>query len=333
VKNGEPERDICIIIVDNFNQKCVSEVPNKDERDFIWSPDGKFIAYRVSDLSVESGSTETHLYDLENEKTTVLPTDWFIYSWSPDGTRFVTTDYYDKRGFGEIVIVNLTDYHIDRLTNNDVADRNPAWSPDGTQIAYISGYPDSGLMVMNTDGSNQKRLTTPTMKVNDEVQLTWSPDGKEIAFVVNGDFIGQDQTSEIYIVNADGNNLHQLMKTGGVNLNPQWSPDGTQMVFYGYAVGAFDDVSSTTSLRTEVFRINADGSDLTDLTQSTGLDYQPTWSPDGQWIAFASTRESPGIFIMRPDGTDIHMVTHEPPFSEGGREANNPVWRPEPVKP
>jgi Tol biopolymer transport system component len=111
------------------------------------------------------------------------------------------------------------------------------------------------------------------------------------------------------------------------------------LVFYGYAVGAFDDVGSTTSLRTEVFRINADGSDLTDLTQNTGLDAQPSWSQDGNWIAFTSTRRwedkvgVSGIFVMRPDGTDVRMLTNEPPLIDGGSDANNPVWRPEPIKP
>ena len=193
-------------------------------------------------------------------------------------------------------------------------------------------------MVMSADGSGQKQLTT-TLKVNYEVKPMWSPDSQQIAFVVNGEFIGQDQTSEIYIINADGTNLRQLTKTGGATLNPQWSPDGKQLVFYGYAVGAFDDIGSTTSLRTEVFRIYADGSDLINLTNSGGLDYHPTWSPDGEWIAFASTRQEKGkngrsgIFIMRPDGSDLQMLTNELPLIEGGSELNNPVWQPEPVKP
>ena len=62
------------------------------------------------------------------------------------------------------------------------------------------------------------------------------------------------------------------------------------------------------------------------------------WSPDGNWIAFTSTRRwegkvgVSGIFIMRPDGTNVRMLTNEPPLIEGGSDANYPVWRPEPVK-
>ncbi|MBA3871657.1 MAG: PD40 domain-containing protein [Anaerolineae bacterium] len=331
-KNGALEKDICMVTIETDDEKCITNTSDKDEYDPAWSPGGKILAYQVADLPLGDGKTETHLYDLEQNQVTVLPTNWFIYSWSPDGTRFTATDDYSGRGFTEILAVTFGTYQVDRLTNNDVADLQPEWSPDGRKITYLSGFPDSNLMLMSADGSNQKQLTN-TIKVNNEVKPVWSPDGKQIAFVVNGEPNKMDENSEIYVINSDGSNLRQLTKTGGVNLNPQWSPNGKQLVFYGYAAGAFADVSSTTSLRTEIFQINADGSDLKDLTQNTGLDYQPVWSPDGQWIAFASTQKGPGIYIMQPDGADVRMVTHQPPFSEGGLEGNNPVWRPEPITP
>ncbi len=330
-KNGELQREICLVNLEAEDEKCITNTSSKDETSPQWSSDGKILAYQVTDLPLGDGKTETHLYDLEQNKVIVLPTAWYIYSWSPDGKRFVTTDFIDQRGFGEIAIVRLDDYQVERLTDDTAADLQPAWSPDGNHISYLSGFPDSDLMVISADGSDQKQLTN-AIKINNEVKPVWSPDGQQIAFVVNGEFIGQDQTSEIYVINADGTNLHQLTNTGGVNLIPQWSPDGKQLVFYGYAVGAFDDIGSTTSLRTEVFRMNADGSDLTNLTNSIGLDYQPSWSPDGNWIVYASTQEGPGIYIMRSDGTDVHMITHEPSYNEGGHDVNYPVWRPESVK-
>jgi TolB protein len=182
-------------------------------------------------------------------------------------------------------------------------------------------------MVMTADGT-EIRVLVAEVPINREVQPQWSPDSSAIAFVVNTENVGLDQPGEVYVIDVDSSNLRQLTSNGGVNINPRWSPDGTQIVFYGYALGAFDDMGDPNSLRTEIFLIDADGSNLLNLSQSTGLDYHPSWSPDGEWIAFASTRASPGIFIMRPDGSDVRMVTNEPPFAEGGRGANNPVWRP-----
>jgi len=176
------------------------------------------------------------------------------------------------------------------------------------------------------------------VKIKDIVQPQWSPDGKQIAFVVDTKIRGSDEPSEIYLINVDGSDLRQLTETGGSTFDPRWSPDGKRLVFWGFAVGAFDR-DANNSLQNEVFIINADSSGFANLTQNTGLDLQPAWSPDGEWIAFTSTRiwESEngrsGIFIMRPDGTDLQMLTNEPPVIEGGSSFNNPVWRPQPVTP
>ena len=325
--DGISQKNVCIFTFDSLNEKCISNASNDIP---IWSPNGNLLAFRVS---FDEKLPETHLYDIKSNSFTVMPTAWYVHSWSPDGSQFLVTDFYDERGFGEIATVDLEDYKIERLTENDVDDARPSWSPDGKQIVYLSGYPDTNLIVMNADGSSAKALTEG-LKISLEVQPQWSPDGTQIAFVVNGKRVGTSPTSEVYLINADGSGLRQLTETGGATFDPRWSPDGQQLLFFGFAVGAFDR-DATGSLQTEVFRINADGSNLINLTQNVGLDYQPTWSPDGEWIAFTSSRiwESEngrsGIFIMRPDGSDLQMLTNEPPLIEGGSSFNNPIWRPE----
>ncbi len=322
-----PHNDICVINSDGTDFRCLTETPNFIEYNPVWSPDGRLLTYQSMEEPVGLGSSATYVYDFETQVAQALPMAWHNFGWSPDGSSLLTMDM-DSTGDGEIAIFDLELSRLKLLTDNEGHDSYPAWSPDGAQIAYLSGFPEADLVVMSASGENPRRLTDGLSINTESSLLQWSPDGKIIAFSVKGAFIGTDQTSEIYTINADGSNLRQLTYTGGVNLQPRWSPDGSQLIFFGYARGAFADMSDPISLRTEVFRINVDGSDLMNLSQSSSLDYHPAWSPDGEWIAFASIREKPGIFIMRPDGTDLEMVTNERPFGEGGREANNPVWRP-----
>lgn len=320
---------ICTMTLDTGDEKCVPHTVDTDQSDPIWSPNGTLLAYQVH---FDDQPPETHLYDVNLNTDTILPTSWFIYSWSPDGSQFLATDFHDERGFGEIVTIQLASNQITQLTQNEVADMRPVWSPDGQQIAYLSGYPDADLMVMNADGSNPKQLTEG-LKISLEVQPHWSPDGTQIAFVSSVE--GRFEASEIYLINTDGSNLRQLTTLGDTTFDPRWSPDGKRLVFWGFSDDAYDEAGTFTGA--DIFVINTDGSELTNLTDHLGLNAQPVWSPDGEWIAFTSSRiwenengrGRSGIFIMRPDGSDLQMLTNEPPIIEGGSSFTNPVWRPE----
>jgi TolB protein len=332
VKPSREVREVCVIEADGTNLHCSGSTVSYPHYQPVWSPDGDFILYQQPYVA---GEPSSYLLDVESGVTTAIALPLFdgrVVQWSPDGTQFLLVGILNEGEDVEIYTLQTDGSDLRPLTDNDNPDNVPVWSPDGTQIAYIAYLDNRTLMVMQADGSNQQPISGELV-LSLESPLAWSPDNSQIAFVVNGDVIGNYETSEIYVVNADGTALRQLTDTGGVNLDPRWSPDGSQIVFWGYELGAFDDTSKP-GLRSEVFIINADGSDLVNLTQNFGLDHSAEWSPDGEWIAFSSTRTlegvepRPGLFIMRPDGTDVRMVTNEPPFAEGGREANNPVWRP-----
>jgi Tol biopolymer transport system component len=112
------------------------------------------------------------------------------------------------------------------------------------------------------------------------------------AIVLVSDRTGQE---EIYSMNADGSDIHQLTTTGGFKSFPAVSPDGRFIVFTSGLIEADE--------RTALIRINADGTGLTHLTDSTRLDYQATWSPDGSQIAFSTTRDGNNeIYVMSSSG-------------------------------
>jgi Tol biopolymer transport system component len=122
----------------------------------------------------------------------------------------------------------------------------------------------------------------------------------------------------LYLINSDGTNRTLITPRGSVSRHStfSWSPNGSQIAFSGF-IGHNEEAQ-------EIFIINADGSDLRQLTHSSGKrkrtswDWSgdPTWSPDGELIAFSGSRDcDPAwcdreqIFVIHVDGTGERHVT------------------------
>ncbi len=159
---------------------------------------------------------------------------------------------------------------------------------------------------MNSDGSGRIRLTEFR-----GYNPRWSPDGKRIAFT-----LGRDESSNIWVMNADGTDETQLTDDSLRVFRPSWSPDGQQIAFYDIAEG-------------RLHLMDADGSDVIRLTNSRAVEHITAWSPDSQRIAF-SARVSGGcqIYTIRTDGSDLMQLTSIDPSDNDGECDDNPIWSP-----
>ncbi len=98
---------------------------------------------------------------------------------------------------------------------------------------------------------------------------------------------------------------------------PTWSPDGTRIAFEHAAAATLTPGSSTEPEQKDILVMNADGSDVQQLTDSPGKDEGPVWSPDGTKIAFSSDRDGQQeIYVMNADGTRPRRLTDNPARDE-----------------
>ncbi|MDB5032805.1 MAG: exported protein of unknown function [Chlorobi bacterium] len=171
----------------------------------------------------------------------------------------------------------------------------PALSPDGKSVVYSTK--DGRLLIQNSDGTGEAKVISTNATY--ETIPEFSPNGGQIAFYHG------DGGTDLYVVNADGGNLHSIASNaqdfGQGDSRMAWSPDGTKLAYTGTATNSDGDI----------FVVNADGSNRKNITNDAPGDLQPAWSPDGTKLAFSTVSTDLGaqIIMINADGTGRTLVT------------------------
>ncbi len=179
-------------------------------------------------------------------------------------------------------------------------------SPDGTRVAATiskDGNPEIYLLEAGT-GKVIKRLTNTD---GIDASPTWSPDGSQIAFVSD-----RHGTPQIWVMGADGGNARRLTYQGDYNQTPDWSPRGDLIAF----------TARDERYKFDVFTVNVSTGEVARVTQDQGNNEEPSFSPDGRYLIFSSTRSGEAkLFLSTLDGRVQH------PVSQGKGEYLTPAWQ------
>ncbi|MFZ5878490.1 MAG: TolB family protein [Chloroflexota bacterium] len=226
--------------------------------------------------------------------------------FSPDGKALMFAS--NRNGAFDIYLMVFGQRDLFQITTNVGNVISPSFSPDGSRVVFANQAGDAppALWMANLDGSDPHLVYAGPGAI---VAAAWSPDGQTIAYAMETALAGQYQ---VYLMNVDGTASRQLTNIEGVGGSLSWSPDGQFLLIYAgpvggreifrldAATGALTQLTNGgnnaspcyspdgqfivfNSLRNngqaDLYIINADGSNLRQLTTDPEPDWQPSWGP------------------------------------------------------
>lgn len=239
--------------------------------------------------------------------------------FSPDGTRILFSRRLEGTGTWELFVVPVAAGDPQKLTRSPlpVSATRANWSWRNNLIAFTgtTANGENSVWLINPDGSSPRRLDL--RGTSDQVFYpSWFPDGNQIAAMDGQELVIKriDLGKGTAVTVSD----HRQVLTG----MPSVSPDGKSIAFAGQknAGQRYDQTKNSIWLVDDAGALHA-------VESGAAQGRAPTWSPDGNRLAFESDRGSLdgqyAIYFINGDGTGLIQVT------DRSLGANHPVWSPD----
>jgi TolB protein len=282
---------------------------------------GKWLAFAST-----RDSEHSNLYMQKVDGTAVIQltsenVDDAAPSFSPDGKRlaFAST----RAGNWQIFVMDISGKNVTQVTTGPLQAIHPTWSPDGTRLVYCclgSRSQQWELWVTNLE-THENRM------VGYGLFPSWSPqkDMDRIAYQKP-----RQRGSRWFslwtldLVNGEATHPTEVAtSTNAAILSPTWSPDGSRLAF-ATVMTPTQQVAPKSKGRTDIWIVNADGTDRQRLTDGTGTNLMPFWS--GERVFFVSDRGGAEcIWSVRADpGQGATMAQKKDPFKQQDADLRGP---------
>lgn len=210
----------------------------------------------------------------------------------------------DNSGNKEIYVVDYDGKELRPVTANKSLNLLPRWRPDGRALAFTS-YKDGNPDLFLHD-FERGRISVLSDRQGLNIAGGFSPDGTQLAATIS-----RGKEPNIFLVNMKDGAAKAVTSHFGVDSSPTFSPDGRQVAFVSDRAG-----------NPQVHILELAGGGIHRLTHLNWCD-SPSWSPTGEWIAFAgraNRKDALDIFLVDTAGTRVVQLTH----GEGQNES--PSW-------
>jgi TolB protein len=241
-------------------------------------------------------------------------------AWSPDGGSILFTRF--SAGYNsepaDLLIVDLADNASRKLVSDGTGNINlpgSVWNPSTDKIVFSSSRdPHDEIYMVEDNGSPGDEIKVTERSDQVAYEPSFSPDGQWIVF--ESHLIDFENDGVITKYKIDGSETYSALTDASDDCRqPNWSPSGDLILYQRYAAGQWD-----------IWVMNTDGSNQTQVTDGTGDKTDASFSPDGQWIVYSSDENDldyANLFIIPVAGGASTRIT----FFDGYDGA--PSWSPD----
>lgn len=281
--NTDTRLDVYVKMVDSQAELRLTDHPGSDGSP-TWSADGKKVIFQRTEQGACGVYEVSALGGMERKIMDCTPGQYYL-NMAPDGAALLTTEPTDRPGERRITLINTESLDRTPLTNPppSASDFLPAFSPNGEYIAFCRGLHGTieDLYIVPTSGGEPQRLTFDD---RDIAGFSWTPDGKSLVFSSNKtghfrlwkvDLTGSEPTWVSDVATLDPGSP-SFSSTGNHLAYEEWT---FELNIWEVAVGGGATQQPHDSAAVMARRF-----------ASTRSDFQPSYSPDGERVAFVSNR-------------------------------------------